>query len=78
MGLIVIIRQDDLMIDKAAEVSQNVTLGLSGGVTIYGVYFQSIESFIGATVMISTFLVMWYYSHKRTRILERQADRDDK
>ena len=65
------------MIDKAAEVSQNVTLAVSGGVTIYGVVFQSIESFIGATVMVSTFIVMWYYHHKRLKIMERQADRKD-
>jgi len=76
MGFNVLIRQDDQMIDKVAEVSTGATLALSTGVTVYGVVFQSIESLIGVVMMISTFFVMWYYSHKRTMILEKQAERD--
>ena len=73
-GINVVVNQEEVMAEKAAGISAMVTIATSGTVTVYGVVFQSIESLIGAAVMISSFLMMWYYNHKRTKILERQQD----
>ena len=64
------------MAEKAAGIAAAATISTSGAVTIYGLVFQSIESLIGVCIMTSTFFVMWYYNHKRTKILERQADKE--
>jgi len=64
------------MAEKIAGISTAITLTASGSITIYGVVFQSVESLIGVCIALSTFIVMWYYSHKRVRILEKQADKE--
>jgi len=63
------------MAEKAAGIASTVTISTSGTVIVYGIVFQSIESLIGVCIAISSFLVMWYYNHKRTKILERSQER---
>ncbi len=66
------------MQEKIISATSTITLTTSGSLIIYGVTFQSIESFIGIAIASMSFIVMWYYKHKQTKILLKNTEDKEK
>jgi len=62
--------------DHHSSIWSAVTLTSSGGLIVYGITFQSIESFIGVCVALSTLCIMWIYKHLHYRLEKRRIEKE--
>ncbi|MFS1525641.1 hypothetical protein ACL7TT_16260 [Microbulbifer sp. 2304DJ12-6] len=65
----------DLMRELAEKAGHATTVTAGAIGSVYSLFIQNPIGFICALVAIASFVVNWYYSHRRLKLQEKQTER---
>ncbi|WP_299948293.1 holin [uncultured Microbulbifer sp.] len=65
----------DLMRELAEKAGHATTVTAGAIGSVYSLFIQNPIGFICAVVAVASFVVNWYYSHRRLKLQEKQTER---